>query len=131
VIARGHRLRQERIRIGMSQDGFAALAGQSRKSQINYEKGDRSPDIEYLAAIQVAGADVLYILTGRRERPLSRLDDHERLRLAVEAVEEGLTAIRRTLPPTKRAELILAAYDLMAEPEQAKGKVIQLLRLVA
>lgn len=67
--AHGQRLRAERQRLGLSQDAFAALAKQSRKSQINYEKGDRSPDLHYLAAIAEAGADVGYILTGRRERP--------------------------------------------------------------
>jgi hypothetical protein len=57
--------------------------------------------------------------------------DRERLRAAIEAVEEGLAAIQRKLPPGKMAEIILAAYDLIVEPEQAKGKVVELIRLVA
>lgn len=60
----GERLRAERVRLDLSQEEFAALAGAHRKSQGNYEKGERQPDAAYLAAIAAAGADVLYILTG-------------------------------------------------------------------
>lgn len=125
------RLREERGRLGLSQTAIAARADVTKMSQINYEKGIRVPDAKYLEAIDTAGADVLYILTGRREREVSRLDDRARLALAIEAVEEGLAAIRRTLPPAQRAEAILAAYDLMAEPVEAKKQVVALLKLVA
>jgi len=40
-----------------------------------------------------------------------------RLIAAVEAVEEGLAEVRSKLPPKKRAELIIAAYDLITDPE--------------
>ncbi|MEW6314740.1 MAG: helix-turn-helix domain-containing protein [Pseudomonadota bacterium] len=62
----GGRLREERDRLGLSQTDFAALGGASRKTQFNYETGERVPDGAYLAAIAAAGADVLYILTGQR-----------------------------------------------------------------
>lgn len=62
----GIRLREERERLGFSQAGFAEIAGAHRKSQGNYELGDRMPDAAYLSAIAAAGADVLYILTGQR-----------------------------------------------------------------
>lgn len=127
----GERWRDERLRLGIAQADLAASVGASRRSVIDWEKGVAAPNAEALSAFGEVGADALYIITGRREQPLSRLDDRERLRLAVEAVEDGLAAVRRTLPPDKRAELILAAYDLMAAPEQAKGKVVELLRLVA
>lgn len=125
------RLREERERLGLSQTAMAMCADVTKMSQINYEKGARSPDAKYLDAIARAGVDVLYILTGRREREVSRLDDRARLALAIEAVEEGLSSIRRTLPPAQRAEAILAAYDLMAEPASARNQVVTLLKLVA
>lgn len=62
----GSRLREERDRLGASQEEFAAIAGASRKSQIRYETDDRSPDGLYLAAIAKRGADVGFILTGSR-----------------------------------------------------------------
>ena len=60
------RLREERERLGFSQEAFGVLGGVQKRAQINYEKGERHPDSAYLAAIAAAGADVLYILTGQR-----------------------------------------------------------------
>lgn len=62
----GTRLREERERLGFNQTDFGAVGGVLKKAQFNYEKGERSPDAAYLAAIAAAGADVLYILTGQR-----------------------------------------------------------------
>ncbi|CAK0767822.1 Transcriptional regulator [Gammaproteobacteria bacterium] len=62
----GKRLIEERIRLGFNQTNFAAIAGAGRTSQVSYETDKRRPDADYLAAIASAGADVLYILTGRR-----------------------------------------------------------------
>ncbi len=62
----GDRLKEERERLGANQTDFAALAGVSKNSQFNYEKGDRSPDATYLEAIAAAGVDVLYVVTGHR-----------------------------------------------------------------
>ena len=62
----GARLRDERERLGKNQDAFAALAGVGKRALIHYEKSERSPDANFLAAIAAAGADVLYILMGQR-----------------------------------------------------------------
>lgn len=62
----GERLKEERARLGHNQADFAALAGVSKTTQFNYEKGERSPDAEYLAAAAVQGVDVLYVVTSER-----------------------------------------------------------------
>ena len=62
----GERLREERERFGLNQADFAAIGGSTRKTQYNYEAGERAPDGGFLAAIATAGADVQYILTGIR-----------------------------------------------------------------
>ncbi len=62
----GERLREERERLGLNQADFAAIGGSTRKTQYNYEAGERAPDGGFLAAIAAAGADVQYILTGIR-----------------------------------------------------------------
>lgn len=67
----GDRLREERNRLELNQETFAATAGVSKMAQIRYEKGERAPDATYLAAISAAGADVLYILTGARSAPVA------------------------------------------------------------
>lgn len=48
-----------------NQPDFAALASTTKKSQVDYEKGNTFPNAAYLAAIANAGADVQYIITGR------------------------------------------------------------------
>ena len=67
------RLREERERMGLSQEAFGALGGVQKRAQINYEKGERQPDMAYLSAIATAGADVLYILTGRRSQAVAEV----------------------------------------------------------
>lgn len=60
----GERLKEERERLGFSQTVFGSIGGVQKQAQLKYEKGDRSPDADYLAAISKAGADVQYIVTG-------------------------------------------------------------------
>jgi transcriptional regulator with XRE-family HTH domain len=60
----GARLRQLRQREGLDQAAFGALGGVSRNTQSNYEKGERSPDVEYLLKLGDVGVDVQYLLTG-------------------------------------------------------------------
>jgi transcriptional regulator with XRE-family HTH domain len=62
----GDRLRQERKRLGWSQNEMGALGGVAANAQGNYESGERVPRADYLAALANAGVDVLYVLTGRR-----------------------------------------------------------------
>ncbi|MGV4733187.1 helix-turn-helix domain-containing protein [Burkholderia pseudomallei] len=63
----GSRLREERLRLGLSQDEFAAVGGVARRAQSNYESDERSPDAKYLTAVAGLGVDVLFILLGRRD----------------------------------------------------------------
>lgn len=60
----GERLRKERLRLKSNQSEFALIGGVQKNAQINYEKGERSPDADYLQRIAAHGADVLYLLTG-------------------------------------------------------------------
>lgn len=75
----GERLREERERLGYNQADFAALAGATRKTQFNYETGERSPDANYLLAIGAAGADVQYIVMGMRSAQALSRDEIELL----------------------------------------------------
>jgi transcriptional regulator with XRE-family HTH domain len=131
----GERLREERQRRGLSQPALGEIAGAAKRTVIDWEKGASSPSAVQLSALAAAGLDVLYVVTGEHNAQLSKeqpvaLTDHARLQLAIEAVEEGLAEIKRKLPPAKMAELIVAAYELMAQPEQAKN-VIRLVRVAA
>lgn len=60
------RLREERERLGLTQEAFGSAGGVLKGAVINYEKGARFPDVAFLAGVANAGADVQYIVTGRR-----------------------------------------------------------------
>jgi transcriptional regulator with XRE-family HTH domain len=63
----GHRLAQERARLGLTQAQVATIASVARRTQVNYENGERAPDASYLESLGENGFDALYVLTGRRE----------------------------------------------------------------
>lgn len=62
----GERLREERARLGKSQEELGVLAGSSKVTQSRYEGDKRFPDAAYFEAIAAVGVDVGYILTGQR-----------------------------------------------------------------
>lgn len=64
------RLKEERERLAFSQEAMGALGGVRKQAQHLYEAGTRKPDSDYLESIAKHGADVLYILTGRRSLAL-------------------------------------------------------------
>ncbi len=65
----GSRLKEERNRIGFSQDELAQVGGVKKNAQSNYERDQRSPDADYLSDVQSAGIDIYYVLTGKRMDP--------------------------------------------------------------
>jgi len=73
----GHRLKEERKRLGLNQTAFAELGGVKRKAQGNYESNGRRPDAEYLADIGAAGADITYIVTGDKQNTSLELNDKD------------------------------------------------------
>ncbi|WP_186289481.1 helix-turn-helix domain-containing protein [Methylomonas koyamae] len=62
----GDRLKEERERLQLSQSAFGDIGGVRKQAQLHYEKGERFPDSNYLAAIANSGVDVAYVLTGQR-----------------------------------------------------------------
>lgn len=68
------RLREERERLGLSQTELGEVGGVRKQAQHLYETGARQPDMAYLSAIAAVGADVLYVLTGRRSQGVAEVD---------------------------------------------------------
>lgn len=92
--ALGERLRSERERLGLNQDALGQIGGVNRNTQAKYEKGERFPTADYMAAVAAAGVDVLYVITGHR----------------TPSKEEGLT-------PKEKA--VLDNYRSLGEGDQA------------
>lgn len=60
----GERLRQERSRLSLTQEAFAAIGGVKKLAQINYEQGKTFPDAGYLIALSSVGVDIAYVMLG-------------------------------------------------------------------
>jgi transcriptional regulator with XRE-family HTH domain len=101
------RLRQERKRLGLSQEKFSALGGVTRDTQMNYENGSRKPDSSYLAAIGLAGVDVLFLLIGETANtPLTAeekelLTGFRKMDLRGKVSMLGMLDVVGTAPPEK------------------------------
>jgi len=115
------RLRAERKRLGLSQEKFAALAGVTKDTQLNYESGTRKPDSDYLIAICGAGVDSHFLIHGTPsadELPAEeselligfrKLDLRAKLRLLglVEGMADGTAAAAPAQPPAQRKQKVI------------------------
>lgn len=74
----GTRLKEERERLGYTQDAFAEIVGAKRRALIEWEKGNTSPTLASLDLWGSVGVDVIYVMTGSREsRPVSYYSSRE------------------------------------------------------
>lgn len=107
----GVRLREERERLGFSQQAFAEIGGASKRSQVEWEKGAQVPNAEFLAHIATRGADVTYIVTGVRAQSAKEIEaDLERYGMAWETLEMALEATGREMSPAKKRKAADALY---------------------
>lgn len=66
----GRRLRDERTRLGLSQEAFGTKVGTTGRTIKKYEGNETSPRASELLVAWGFGLDVLYVITGERS-PLS------------------------------------------------------------
>ncbi|TDF86312.1 helix-turn-helix domain-containing protein [Pseudomonas sp. H9] len=99
----GERLKEERQLIGLNQTDMAGQCGVTKNTQLAYEKGERSPDANYLAAAAEKGVDVLYVVTGER-RP-QRVD-------SITADEADFLEFYRLVSESDKNVLSRTAYAL-------------------
>lgn len=73
----GERLKEERDRLGLTQEQMAGRLNVTQKTQGLYERGQRMPNAEYLALMAAQGCDVLYVLTGQRAPTVAPMTERE------------------------------------------------------
>ncbi|AAW74942.1 MULTISPECIES: helix-turn-helix domain-containing protein [Xanthomonas] len=101
----GKRLKEERKRLGLTQDEMAVQLGLTRYAQLNFEKDVNLPGGAYLLAALERGVDVMYVLSGHR----AQLDPADRLLLS---------AFKDASPAARNA--VLAALGLSADASSSK-----------
>jgi transcriptional regulator with XRE-family HTH domain len=106
-----HRLKEERERVGLTQNEAAALCNVSKRAYCSYEAGSY-PKTDLLMALADAGIDVIYILTGQRSQGGVTLLSPDEAAL--------LDDYRRTPPEEK--DTVRAVADAFAERAAARAK---------
>jgi len=113
----GQRLLEERGRLGLTQQALADAIGAPRVSFVKYEAGQSSPAAETLVALEAAGVDVRYVLTGLRLAPSGV--DRERFRKAFQEIERQVKTNREKLSVDERLTLAWRLYDAFSAVERA------------
>jgi transcriptional regulator with XRE-family HTH domain len=110
----GGRLAEERARLGFTQSQIADFANVTRRTQINYESGERAPDAAYLKILEKKGIDPLYIVAGRRETA------HESV--ALRAAESGADYQLQGLKPANVRAAATAVFEaVFAESKKTRS----------
>ncbi|MHC5306972.1 helix-turn-helix domain-containing protein [Bartonella sp. LJL80] len=134
----GSRLRDVRKTLGdIDRSVFAEKLNISKSGLAHYERGERSPDASVLLSyLTVFGIDINWLLTGKGEMFCGSngkqdfvghaLLDERRLQTAIEAVEEGLQRTGHAVTAQRKAQLVLAAYELL----ESGGQKAMISRLI-
>lgn len=110
----GDRLKEERERLRMTQESFSVAGGAGKRAYIRYEQGERLPDAGFLAAISASGVDVLYVLTGRREKqPMAQAQ------ATASAVTEQAGGYGMTMTLQPKEQQLVLSYRKCSESGQA------------
>lgn len=124
----------------LRQDDAASLLGVPTGTYQKYEMGIRAPGAGAMEAFVTAGGiNANWLLTGEGPMLLGDLQaaewsgalDRERMRMAIEAIEEALAENGLAMAPAKKAEVVLAAYDVLETFGVTKEKVMKLVKLAA
>lgn len=68
------RLCAERVRLKMNQAEFGAATQTHRNTISRYERGERSPDAAFFAALEKLGIDTAFVLTGGERKSIQPMD---------------------------------------------------------
>lgn len=145
---RGPKTRRENFHSQSKNDAFAArmrevygsnsVTSFSRKAGIeedhvrSYLSGTFPSAGDIVLIADMADVNIEWLAAGRgpKVRGEDIIKDIDRLTLAIEAVDEGLGPRYVAMPPSKRAQLLAAVYDLLLDMDQ-KDNVIKFIKLAA
>lgn len=103
----GKRLKEERERLGMSQEKFGKACGVGKTTQYLYERGERHPASLYIDAAAKLGVDTSYVMTATRKgRDWSYNRAYSRMLMTFET----LLGLKK-----ERLEVIAAKYVHLSE----------------
>jgi transcriptional regulator with XRE-family HTH domain len=118
------RLREERNRLGFTQDAFAKLCGVARRAQASYEAGERFPDAKYLIQAAKAGVNTRFVLSGFKGDAAEMADFAveallrslcRELKIPELSVDENLVEARKVLQQKTAGYGAMHSFDSLAQ----------------
>lgn len=111
----GIRLKQERVRLGLSLDLLAEKTGICRATQANYERGRSVPRMDYLSKCRGIGIDINFVLEESnildpRDSPL---DSSTLAANLYGIIERNAGGAKRSLSLARRQELLRELLELL------------------
>lgn len=118
------RLRAERERLGLSQSQLAKAGGVKRVSQHLYERGDRTPTIEYAIRITTVGVRLDHVLGFPRElqRQNPTIPIHpNNLTSALRTIALLISQLPSSPMPLEQEEVLLDTIELLKSRQVIGG----------
>lgn len=115
------------IRGNSTQMEFAERYGVHKNTLARYERGERAPDAEFLAALARSGYDVNWILIGEGSK-VAETGTYDSINWAqleevFKAIEMLIDYERRPMRPDLKARLATHLYHYYIEHSEADGKL--------
>jgi transcriptional regulator with XRE-family HTH domain len=105
------RLKEERVRLRMTQPAVAEAGGVSKTTIVSYESGAHVPDAVFLGRLADRGLDVSYVLTGERAAVKAGADlDWELLQDVLEVVGTFEERRQQALSTAGKVRIIRILY---------------------
>ncbi|PZT08647.1 hypothetical protein A7X89_07200 [Stenotrophomonas maltophilia] len=120
----GSRLKEERKRLGLTQEAMGLACGVAKRTQILFEQDAHLPGGAYFVAADELGVDVTYVLVGRRGR-LAEVDADllDAWRTASPSARAAVMAALRGVTPATTAAPPRASFENSSIGQQISGDV--------
>lgn len=127
------RFREERKRLGYTLDTFGAALSVSKSTIAYYETGKTEPNRESLEKAESVGADIFYIVTGRRlADEVAQQFDWDLLGEVLQCVERWADKFKLKIASEKKLKLIMLLYKQFSATKTVEDSVVEeMVKLVA
>lgn len=127
------RIREERKRMGITQEAFGLMLGVGRTAVVNFESGKATPDLKALGKALENDVDAIYLLTGkRRQIAASDFLDWSLIQQIHLGIRKWCSDHDAVLSPDKEFGLLKLFYEQYSKNSAYDSQVMaSTLRLVA
>lgn len=120
----GIRLKEERKRLGLTQEAMGLACGVTKRAQNLFEQGAHLPGGAYFVAVDELGMDVTYVLVGRRDcLAEGDADLLDAWRAASPSARAAVMAALRGVTPATTAAAPRTSFENTSIGQQISGDV--------